>query len=319
MQSFYLISVLAYFLPVALGDDPSIAWCYHDPLCNDTTWHRISTDFCNGTRQSPINIVSARAVADSSLGAFTFTGFDDKTAMSTISNTGKTVKIKFKTGKLSVSGGGLSDNYDTMQFHLHWGNGSSIPGSEHTLDGTRYPMELHIVNGKSIYNANLTEIVADGNGLAALGFFVEVDSGTTDQPASWKSLTSHLANITEKDAYVNITDISMNDLISGVDPTSYYRYLGSLTTPKCNEAVIWTVFKDTIKVSQNLIDLFSNTVLVKNNSTLLLTNAYRNVQPLNGREVRTTTSSTTSSAASLATTSLLALGLAALHALLRLG
>ena len=55
--------------------------------------------------------------------------------------------------------------------------------------------------------------------------------------------------------YVNITGISMNDLISGVDTTSYYRYLGSLTTPNCDEAVIWTVLKDSIKVSQNVICL----------------------------------------------------------------
>ena len=52
------------------------------------------------------------------------------------------VKIDFKTGKLSVSGGALSTSYDTLQFHLHWGNQSSIPGSEHTVDGKRYPMEV---------------------------------------------------------------------------------------------------------------------------------------------------------------------------------
>lgn len=318
MQSFYLISVLACLLPVALGDDPSIAWCYHDPTCNDTTWPRIATDFCNGTRQSPIDIVSASAVADSNLGAFTLAGFDDRTAMTKIENTGKTVKIEFRSGAMNVSGGALPADYSSLQFHLHWGIGSSVPGSEHTVDGKRYPMELHIVNAKSIHNGNLTEILADGEGLAALGFFIEVESGTTDQPASWRSLASHLTNITENGQSVSITDISMNDLISGVDTTSYYRYLGSLTTPNCNEAVVWTVFKDTVKVSQNLIDLFSTTVRIGNSSSLLIANAYRNVQPLNGRQV-TTTVTPTSSATSLATTSLLALGLAALHALLHLG
>ncbi|XP_062380520.1 carbonic anhydrase 9-like isoform X2 [Sardina pilchardus] len=213
---------------------------------------------------------------------FTFTGFNDKAGISKIKNTGKSVKVEFKAGKLKVSGGGLSTAYNSLQFHLHWGNSSS-PGSEHTVDGKRYPMELHIVNAKSIYNGNLAKILQDSEGLAVLGFFIEVDSGTTDQPASWRTLTYHLASITEKDQSADITGISMNDLISGVDTSSYHRYLGSLTTPNCNEAVVWTVFKNPIKVSKNLIDLFSTTVRVGNRSSPLMTNVYRSVQPLNGR------------------------------------
>lgn len=53
--------------------------------------------------------------------------------------------------------------------------------------------------------------------------------------------------------HVNISGISLDSLLVGVNFTKYYRYLGSLTTPNCNEAVIWTVFKDPIKVSKNLV------------------------------------------------------------------
>ena len=35
----------------------------------------------------------------------------------------------------------------------------------------------------------------------------------------------------------------------------FHRYLGSLTTPGCNEVVVWTVFKDAIKISQKTRDL----------------------------------------------------------------
>lgn len=54
----------------------------------DTQWPSIATEFCNGSRQSPIDIVSANAVPDSSLGAFTFTGFNDTTAMTKMKNSG---------------------------------------------------------------------------------------------------------------------------------------------------------------------------------------------------------------------------------------
>lgn len=48
-------------------------------------------------------------------------------------------------------------------------------------------------------------------------------------------------------------EISIDDLLGDVDRTAYFRYNGSLTTPSCNEAVVWTVFKESVKVDQNLV------------------------------------------------------------------
>lgn len=42
---------------------------------------------------------------------------------------------------MAVSGGGLPDVYHTIQLHFHWG-GPATNGSEHTVDGRRYPMEV---------------------------------------------------------------------------------------------------------------------------------------------------------------------------------
>lgn len=41
----------------------------------------------------------------------------------------------------TITGGNLSVAYKAVQFHLHWGNKGG-PGSEHTIDGEQYPMEV---------------------------------------------------------------------------------------------------------------------------------------------------------------------------------
>ncbi|KAF7655333.1 hypothetical protein LDENG_00057680 [Lucifuga dentata] len=263
----------------AHGASTSAIWCYDQPSCNDTRWPIIFPQFCNGSRQSPININSSAAQPDANLTDFTFFNFSSTTHMTKIENTGRTIKVILAEG-VKISGGGLSEPYDSLQYHLHWGNGSSMPGSEHTVDGKQYPMELHIVNIKSSLNRNTTLGVADPTGLAALGFLIEA-SNTTDVPISWQNLSSYLNSITSGDQSVTIANMfSLDDLTVGVNRSNYYRYLGSLTTPSCNEAVVWTVFKDTIKVSQNLIDLFATTVHTGNSSTTpLMINTFRNVQP----------------------------------------
>ncbi|XP_017273796.1 carbonic anhydrase XVb [Kryptolebias marmoratus] len=272
-------AVLCLFAPGAHCASTTIPWCYHDPSCNDSQWATIVPQYCNGSRQSPINIVSASATANANLTAFTFDGFSSTSAMKSLENTGKTVKVTLNPG-VRISGGDLSEAYDTLQIHLHWGNGSSVPGSEHTVDGKRYPMELHIVNSKSSYNRNTTLAVEDSQGLAALGFLIEELKDTTGQPAAWKNLSTLLSNISLAGQSVSLAaGISLDDLLVGVNRSNYYRYLGSLTTPACNEAVVWTVFKDTIKVSKDLINLISSSLHINDSSSPVMVNVFRNIQP----------------------------------------
>ncbi|XP_038161348.1 carbonic anhydrase XVb [Cyprinodon tularosa] len=266
------------FTQSAYGASDTIDWCYHEESCGDSKWPTIAAPFCNGTRQSPIDIVTENAMEDGNLTEFTFQGYGSSSALTIIENTGKTVKVGLRTGT-KISGGGLSESYDSLQFHLHWGNGTAVPGSEHTVDGKHYPMELHIVNSKSSLNGNTNLAVADPEGLAALGFLIEELPNTENQPDSWKTLASYLSNITEAGTNATVAaGISLDDLLTGVNRTNYYRYLGSLTTPACNEAVVWTVFKDPIRVSKNLIDLFSTTVHIGNTSEPLMVNVFRRVQ-----------------------------------------
>ncbi|XP_051959127.1 carbonic anhydrase 4-like [Xyrauchen texanus] len=295
-----LVTCLAAILcPTAHSSDSTVEWCYHEPACNFTTWPKIVSDFCNGSSQSPIDIVTANVQANSSLTSFNFTGFGDNATFLTIINSGESVVVKLDDSTMMVNGGGLPGMYNSVQFHLHWGNGSSAPGSEHTVDGKRFPVELHIVNVHSKYNRSVSSAIAsnDSSALAVLGFFIEGTNDTSNSK-SWETLTSYLSNITNAgNATTDIMNkITMDSLLGNVDRTKYYRYKGSLTTPSCNEVVIWTVFKDTIKVSHELINLFSKTVYFKKTSPpIQITNNFRGVQSMNGRVVTSQVAETVTS------------------------
>ncbi|XP_076154300.1 carbonic anhydrase 9-like [Alosa pseudoharengus] len=203
--------------------------------------------------------------------------------MKLLINNGHTVKCKLEAGVVEVSGGGLPDEYSTIQFHFHWGREDlkHFPGSEHSIDGHRYPMEMHIVSLKKGYNA--TQAKADPEGLAVLGFFIDVMEGdATGMPEVWKNFSDFVSEIPNKGDNTSLSalNISIHDLLLDVDLTKYYRYNGSLTTPGCYEAVVWTVFQQPIRISEDLIKKFSKMPG--------LNNVFRPVQPLNGRHVYTT-------------------------------
>lgn len=54
------------------------------------------------------------------------------------------VQVDLSDESVKISGGGLVDSdYILAQFHLHWGDASTV-GSEHWIDGVQYPMEVCI-------------------------------------------------------------------------------------------------------------------------------------------------------------------------------
>lgn len=182
------------------------------------------------------------------------------------------MKCVLKEGLVEVSGGGLEHVYSVLQVHFHWGNSASdSTGSEHLFDSKRFPMEMHIVTKRK--DLTLADAVTKGDGLAVLGFFVEASSdskssGAAETPSNeessshsnteaWKHLTDHFSHIQTTGTEADFTsDVSIDDLLGDVSRKSFYRYSGSLTTPSCNEAVVWTVFKHPVKVDHSLMQKF---------------------------------------------------------------
>ncbi|XP_033126916.1 putative carbonic anhydrase 5, partial [Anneissia japonica] len=183
------------------------------------------------------------------------------------------VKLSFDGGNYAISGGGLTDAYNAAQLHFHWGSVSS-QGSEHTIDGMEYPAELHIVHVKD--GLTLAEALTDPSGLAVLGFLIEVSDEDNDDFAP---LIDAIVDL-DDDVVLN-TSIVLGDIIPN-DVSAFYRYDGSLTTPTCDEAVIWTVFKSTISLSESQLDVFRDLTDGDGNS---ISNNYRPPQPVNTRTI----------------------------------
>lgn len=58
--------------------------------------------------------------------------------------------------------------------------------------------------------------------------------------------------------------VSLSDLLPQ-RTSSFYRYHGSLTTPGCNEIVVWTVFDNPISVSERQVSLLMYYVIMVEN------------------------------------------------------
>ncbi|XP_014346824.1 carbonic anhydrase 4-like [Latimeria chalumnae] len=267
--------VLSLFCLSFVGATP---WCYSSPSCGPSTWQ------CKGQRQSPININQDETFVSRVLTDFTFTAYDDNTKLTMIENVGTNVKIEIDQS-IKLSGGGLHGSYTGYHLHFHWGSGSSSFGSEHTFNGNQFAAELHIVHVKE----GLTFDAAkdDFEGIAVLAFFIMV---SPENNPAWAALAELIGNVstegTKKPVRVSFT---LNDLISHVDLTKYYRYMGSLTTPDCAEAVVWTVFEEPISVNGATLDKFAMTVYSNSTTGEKMRNNFRPVQSLNSRIVIATT------------------------------
>jgi len=231
----------------------------------------------NGTSQSPIDINSTAATYQS-MAAFNLENYASVLPLNfTGENNGHSMKVTVPPFKYFVNGGGLSGNFTTAQFHLHWGSSDS-KGSEHTIDGKQYAAEIHFVNFNVKYS-NLTYAADKSDGLAVLGVFLEVGGNGN---SNYDNIFTPAVNLVNENSNVTIAAFKLSDLLPA-NTSNFYRYSGSLTTPNCYESVKWTVFSEPIRISSAQIGLLR---LMKANSTMNLVDNFRPVQSLHNRTVK---------------------------------
>ncbi len=235
------------------------------PAASDPVWHyegdegpehwgTISATFAScqsGRAQSPIDIVAParRATSDAIVLKLAPTSLrivhHDHVADAV--NNGHTVQVNYSEGDTLSVGGSA---YQLVQYHFH-------APSEHTVNGTQFPMEMHLVHRN-----------AEGQ-LAVIGVLIVEGAHNAAFDPIWanlpvtKGVENHLEHV----------KVDVDALLPTARTT--YRYDGSLTTPPCSEGVKWFVMTTPIALSKVQIGAF--TTLFHGNN--------RPVQPLNGRFV----------------------------------
>ncbi|CAH1270568.1 CA7 [Branchiostoma lanceolatum] len=243
-------------------------------------WHE-QFPVAKGQRQSPIDIVTANAKVDKALTDNPLKIHYGNCCLG-VSNTGHSFQVAIDGTETELNGGPLDGTYKLAQFHAHWGPYRKEFGSEHTVDGSTYPAELHLVHWNTKYN-DISEAVDKPDGLAVIGVFFKRGR----EHAGFKPISDLIAKIPHKGDNV---EVCCNYDPSWILPArrDYWTYLGSLTTPPLHESVTWIVMKNPVEVSAEQLAYMRMMLWETPDGEDQMFNNYRPPQPLQGRVVRST-------------------------------
>ncbi|XP_037239074.1 receptor-type tyrosine-protein phosphatase gamma [Falco rusticolus] len=244
-----------------------------------------SSEKCGGSHQSPIDIIDHQAHVGDEYQELQLDGFDNESSNKTwMKNTGKTVAILLKDDYF-VSGAGLPGRFKAEKVEFHWGQSNGSAGSEHSINGKRFPVEMQIY----FYNPDdfdsFGTAVLENRVVGAMAVFFQVSQ--RDNPAL-DPIIHGLKGVVHHEKETFLDPFVLRDLL----PTSlgsYYRYTGSLTTPPCSEIVEWIVFRKPVPISYHQLEAFYSIFTTEQQdhvkSVEYLRNNFRPQQSLNNRKV----------------------------------
>ncbi|XP_058075634.1 alpha carbonic anhydrase 7-like [Magnolia sinica] len=197
-------------------------------------WGQIHKDWAacgNGDMQSPIDLLNEKVEVVHHLGRLKRRY---KPSNASLVNRGHDIMLKWEYGAGSLFVNGME--YVLRQCHWH-------SPSEHTVDGQRYNLEVHMVH-ESLDKK-----------IAVVGIMYKI--GRRDKFLT--ELMDYVRAISNsKDAEKVVGLVNPKHIKLG--SRKYYRYMGSLTTPPCTEGVTWTIIKKVRTVSREQVRLFREAV-----------------------------------------------------------
>ncbi|KAM3257888.1 hypothetical protein ACQJBY_049920 [Aegilops geniculata] len=223
----------------AHGPDPAVAshalfnYGDKDPTGPDK-WAKLNKGWAacgDGKKQSPIDICKVEIKKD--MGPLDQTY---ESAACTLENRGHDFILQWKggNGKLTIE----KKDYVLQQVHWH------VP-SEHTINGTRFDMELHMVHQDSSKARAVISVLYSTKEAG------DPDKTLTDLAPYFKRLAGKYNE--DEDVKEPVDPSVWVDKASG-----FYRYDGSLTTPPCTEGVLWNILSKVKHVSKEHIKMMES-------------------------------------------------------------
>lgn len=252
LNTFVLYLAAAFGLVVhapASGAEENDHWGYAGEM-GPAHWAELeSGSACSGSRQSPVNIIRTDTTPRTSDDRLLELNYPSVTRILSAANNGHSVQLDFEPGdEIRLQG----EQYFLQQIHFH-------SPSEHTLNGVRYPLEMHLVHSNRARDrfTVLSVLGYEGRSSPVLRQFEQFGV-----PEMGQSIP-----------------MAMPIDLSAIFPTTLtprFHYSGSLTTPPRTENVNWVVFETPFMLAEEQVKRLQRQMPVNN---------YRGVQPLNGRAI----------------------------------
>ncbi|XP_048423502.1 alpha carbonic anhydrase 4-like [Pyrus x bretschneideri] len=228
IQFFALTIFLLYWnqIPVTAKPlDQEIAFDYREGSEKGPEhWGELKREWAackDGRSQSPISLDESRATKVIQSSRDLIVSYKPSDAI--LKNEGYYIALEWEgdAGSIQIDG----SDYFLKRCHWH-------TPSEHTINGVRYDLELHMVHQS-----------ADQNNIAVVSFLYEIN----------QDISSVISTKEKKLGVIDPGEIKWAS-------SRFYRYMGSLTTPPCTEGVIWTVNEKVDIVSREQLDLLKEAV-----------------------------------------------------------
>ena len=192
-------------------------------------WGDLQRDYhlCKaGNTQSPIDLTGAEGGVPAQI------EFDYHLTPLSIVNNGHTIQVNYAPGSgITING----KRYELLQFHFH-------TPSEHAIEGGRSAMEMHLVHKNT------------AGQLAVIGIMMNLGEENMALSEIWPQLPRRAGDEQKiKGVLVNARDFLPRN-------ATYFRYMGSLTTPPCSEGVNWYVMNTPVTVSVAQVESFARII-----------------------------------------------------------